>query len=188
MVPKWQVISNALYLDHNNLFLMSQMWGQVVTTPGQVVTYMIGHRDALNVLYICIIIKPGYHETFRGDFSIFKTFCLHFLHQSRLIRPIMSSFMKYNLFVRGHLGKRPPSWIFDWPIWQNGFYNSTIVTCQLWCLYHSLHDSPQNAHYLFHSNSLFATRWVGFNLHLLQLAPVSPTHGCSYFILLKGNV
>ena len=51
--------------------------------------------------------------------------------------------MKYNVFVRGHLGKWPPSWIFDWPIWRNGFDNYRNVTCQLWCLYHNLHDSPQ---------------------------------------------
>ena len=46
-------------------------------------------------------------------------------------------------FVRGHLGKWPPSWIFNLPIWQNIFNNYRNVTYQRWCLYYNLHDSPQ---------------------------------------------
>ena len=47
--------------------------GQVVTTPGASCNV---HDRALNVLYTCIIIIHGYYETFRGDFSIFKTLIL----------------------------------------------------------------------------------------------------------------
>ena len=35
--------------------------GQVVTTPGEVATCMIGHCDALNVLCTCIIIIQVYY-------------------------------------------------------------------------------------------------------------------------------
>ena len=65
-----------------------------------------------------------------------------------------SSFINLNLFVRGHLGKWPPSWIFDWPIWQNGFDSYINGSCQLWCLYHNFMIHPKNAHYLPHCNSV----------------------------------
>ena len=51
--------------------------GQVVTTPGAncSLTCMIGHWP-LTCYITCILIIHGYYGTFRGYFSIFKTFIL----------------------------------------------------------------------------------------------------------------
>ena len=51
--------------------------------------------------------------------------------------------MKKIDFVSGHLEKWPSSCIFDWPIGENGCNDYGDVPCQLWCLFHNLHDSPQ---------------------------------------------
>ena len=50
-----------------------------------------------------IITTLGSPGTRRGEFSIFKT--LIWTHKSIGIRPIRSSFIKGNLFVRGRLDK-----------------------------------------------------------------------------------
>ena len=36
--------------------------------------------------------------------------------------------------------KWPPSWIFEWPIDSVSFVHPWESSCQIWCLYHHLHD------------------------------------------------
>ena len=39
-----------------------------------------------------------------------------------------------------NLKKRPPSWIFNWPIGPIWLDAPKEYSCQIWCLYHNLHD------------------------------------------------
>ena len=81
MVPKRPVIfvfdvtylRNPVLDEAHRRVTTCPVTGQVVTTPGASCNV---HDRALNVLYTCIISIQGYYGTFRGDFSIFKTFIL----------------------------------------------------------------------------------------------------------------
>ena len=113
---------------------------------------MIGHWDALNVLYTWLIIVRGYYGTFRGDFSLFKTLILTLKYMnSANLGPALSSdiYLSVAILENGrHLGCSIGQ-CDRMDLITIEMSHAIFGVCITMCTIH-----PRNARYLLHCNSV----------------------------------